>query len=214
MVVFCGERSQRRWLPDPAIRPNSKDIGEKDRHIRVFNHNERGQCKNISTPNDPDNMASSADLQVKSAAHTGFTVASLAAALEFFHGLLGFEILYQREGLEFGEKNSIIGVPGASANIALLSLPGGHQLELLQYTDPAEKNIYQPRPCDVGNAHLALEVCGMRTLIQRAARLDWQPACEEPIEFRRGDGSVWRIAYLKGPDGVTVELMERVGEGE
>ena len=156
-------------------------------------------------------MAQAKDFKVHTAAHTGITVPPLPEALEFWHDLLGLPITYQRSSLRFGDgENNIVGVPGSGANVALLAFPNGHQIEILEYTSPEDRETFAPRPCDVGNVHLAMEVEGSRALIQGAERLGWRPATSEPVRLQRGDASVWDMTYLRSPDGVTVELMERV----
>ena len=146
------------------------------------------------------------DFTINSAAHTGFTVASLAAALKFWHDLLGLPILHRRT-LDLGPGQNPVGVANAKMEVALLSLPGGHQVELLEYTSPEDRTAMKPRPCDVGNVHLALNVRNSATLIAEAKKLGWEPAAEEPVRITRGDGTAWTVCYIRGPDGVTVELM-------
>ena len=146
---------------------------------------------------------------VSGAAHTGFTVTSLSAALTFWHDLLGLPVVHRRK-LDLGPEPNPVGVPYAKMEVALLSLPGGHQVELLEYSSPDDRTAMKPRPCDVGNVHLALNVTNSQGLIAQARHLGWVPAADEPIRVTRGDGTAWSICYLRGPDGATVELLEKV----
>ena len=151
----------------------------------------------------------SANFTIHSAGHTSFTVASLSSALAFWHDLLGLPILYPRH-IELGLEPNSIGIHHAEADIALLSLPGDHQVELLEYTSPNDRAVMKPRPCDVGNVHLALDVTSSDVLIEEVTKLGWIPAVSEPVRMKRGDGSLWSICYIRGPDGMTVELMEEL----
>lgn len=84
-------------------------------------------------------------------------------------------------------------------------------IEFLEYTAPQSRKHYKPRACDVGNVHVALEVKGSKELIEEASKLGWKAANPQgPQEMRRTDGSLWSMIYLFSPDGVTVELMEKL----
>lgn len=145
---------------------------------------------------------------VQSAGHTGFTVSSLSKALTFWHDLLGIPIEYQTTE-DSGPGPNVVGVPNAIINIALLSLSGGHQVELLEYTSPDDRTVYKPRPCDVGNVHLAINVKNCENLMAEAKKIGWNPVADEPIKKKRHDGHMWSLIYLHGPDGETVELLEK-----
>jgi hypothetical protein len=40
----------------------------------------------------------------------------------------------------------------------MVTLPGGHVVELPQHSEPASATAAAQRPCDIGAAHLALQV--------------------------------------------------------
>jgi catechol 2,3-dioxygenase-like lactoylglutathione lyase family enzyme len=149
------------------------------------------------------------DFSVQSANHTGFTVASLDSALAFWHGLLGLPIIGRRQ-LDLGAEPNAVGVANAKMELALLALPGGHNVELLEYTSPDGRNAVQPRPCDVGHIHLAINVKNCAGLITEAKKIGWTPAANEPVQIKRHDGQVWNICYIRSPEGQTVELMEKM----
>ena len=152
---------------------------------------------------------SSNTFSVQSANHTGFTVASLDSALKFWHDLLGLEIIGRRQ-LDLGPEPNVVGVANAKMELALLAIPGGHNVELLQYTSPDGRSAVSPRPCDVGHIHLAINVKNCGGLMAAARDIGWVPASSEPVQIKRHDGQVWNICYIRSPEGQTVELMERM----
>ena len=90
--------------------------------------------------------------------HTGLTVHDLANMLAFFGQVLGAKVGEIRQ-IPVGETlGHITGVQGAQARVCMVTLPGGHVVELLQYSAPASATTVAPRPCDIGAAHLALQV--------------------------------------------------------
>lgn len=90
---------------------------------------------------------SSQNFTINSANHTGITVSSLSESLKFWEGLLGGEVLY-RNHVEMSPNLNVIGVPDAIMDNAMVALPDGSRIELLEYSAPAERNVYKPRGCE------------------------------------------------------------------
>jgi catechol 2,3-dioxygenase-like lactoylglutathione lyase family enzyme len=134
-------------------------------------------------------------------------VASLHEALEFWVNVLGFQHLYtwNFQNTPFIEK--LVGVPEAALSIAMVE-GYGHRIELLEYTAPADHKVIRPRSCDVGSVHLALYVENMDAALARVAEAGWIPVAE-PQSVEDGERKGMRLIYLRGPDGVTIEFMQR-----
>jgi catechol 2,3-dioxygenase-like lactoylglutathione lyase family enzyme len=147
---------------------------------------------------------SSQEITVLKPNHTGFTVSSLAEAIAFWNGVLGLPV---SSPYYFIDKpiSTLVGVPGANVSIAFITLPGGHLVEILEYTDvPQGKNVYRPESCDVGSVHLALDVKGLDEIARRALNIGWRIVGGPVyIDYKR------RAIYLRSiKDGITVELFE------
>jgi catechol 2,3-dioxygenase-like lactoylglutathione lyase family enzyme len=136
--------------------------------------------------------------------HVGITVADLDRSLAFYRDLLGLRVLDLSEGEQVG---SIVGVPGATARIADLDAGGGQLLELLDYGRGVAGG--PPRgPDAAGTVHVSLQVPDLGAALGRLAGAGF-PAMGEPTRLQ--GGGIWqdcRIAYLRDPDGVIVELIE------
>ncbi|MCA1281538.1 VOC family protein [Saccharopolyspora sp. 7B] len=142
---------------------------------------------------------------VTAADHTGITVADLDRSLEFWCGVLGFELA--RRGHLTGEfAAQVTGVPGADIDMAVVVVPG-HRIELLQYNAPADRVRVRSRPCDVGAQHLALQVDDIDALLAAAAESGWEPA-GLPQTMAGGPRAGTRFAYMRDADGTTVELIQ------
>ncbi|KAF2097049.1 Glyoxalase/Bleomycin resistance protein/Dihydroxybiphenyl dioxygenase [Rhizodiscina lignyota] len=147
--------------------------------------------------------------QVLKANHTGLTVSSLSQSLKFWHDLLGFPILYQHTA-SGPLTSAVVGVPNAVINVAMLEVPGGHhRIELEEYTSPSAeaRKTFRSESCDVGNVHVALEVKGLNEMLDRMKDLKWV-SLSEPQLVTKGRYDGWRLVFVRGPDGETVELME------
>src|SRR5437762_12995470 len=104
------------------------------------------------------NMTTTTSLQIAGADHTGITVSNLERSLAFWRDVLGFELSHT--AYQTGElAKEITGVAGAEIKLAVVKSAGGHKIELLEYSAPAErKRGVNLRPCDVGSVHVALIV--------------------------------------------------------
>jgi catechol 2,3-dioxygenase-like lactoylglutathione lyase family enzyme len=134
-------------------------------------------------------------------------VSSLGDALDFWVNALGFQHLYtwKFENAPFIEK--LVGVEGAALIVAMLE-GYGHRIELLEYQAPANRTIFKPRSCDVGSVHIALYIDDMDLALARVADAGWTPVAE-PQTVEGGDRDGMRLIYVRAPDGVTIEFMQK-----
>jgi catechol 2,3-dioxygenase-like lactoylglutathione lyase family enzyme len=139
--------------------------------------------------------------------HTGITVSSLSEALDFWVEVLDFQHLYtwKFENTPFIE--NLVGVEGADLTLAMVE-GYGHRIELLEYQAPADRKIIKPRSCDVGSVHIALYVGDMDVVLARVAGAGRMPV-SEPQTVVGGERAGLRLVYVRGPDGVTLEFLQR-----
>jgi catechol 2,3-dioxygenase-like lactoylglutathione lyase family enzyme len=160
-----------------------------------------------SDPIGPIEITSRSPVAVSSVAHTGITVSSLDRALDFWVNVLGFRHIYtwNFENTPFIEK--IVGVPGAAMSLAMVE-GHGHSIELLEYQAPGDRKVIKPRSCDVGSVHIGLYVEDMDVALARVAEAGWAPVAE-PQTVDDGERKGMRLVYVRGPDGVTIEFMQK-----
>ena len=159
------------------------------------------------TMNNPTGTALQLPVAISSVDHTGITVSSLDEALDFWVNVLGFRRLYTWtfENTPFIEQ--LVGVPGAAMSLAMVE-GYGHKIELLEYHAPADRKLMKPRACDIGSVHVALYVEDMDAALARVAEAAWMPVAE-PQTVEGGERKGMRLIYVRGPDGVTIELMQK-----
>jgi glyoxylase I family protein len=152
-------------------------------------------------------MSRCESFRILAADHTGITVANLDRSLTFWRDVLGFEPSHTAH--QTGEMASkITGVVGAEIKLAVLKVPGGHKIELLEYLAPPDrKKDVDLRPCDVGSVHVALLVDDLECLLERIATSGWK-ASGEPQNLQSGPNSGKRVIYVRDPDGTTIEFMQ------
>jgi len=139
--------------------------------------------------------------------HTSFTVADLSRAISLFCDGLGF-VLTSRAGRDPGSIQTITGVAGADVEIAYLRRPD-HTVELIEYRGPAERTTVEARPCDVGFAHIAFDVTDIDAVIAHLQPFGAVPISPPYVNKVGGPNAGVRVSYMRTPDKVTVELIER-----
>ncbi|HEY6761486.1 MAG TPA: VOC family protein [Baekduia sp.] len=137
--------------------------------------------------------------------HVGIVVDDLAAATAFFVAL-GLEL--RGEGSVEGDMvDRIVGLEGVRSQIAMLQTPDGHsQVELSHFLAPAGPDADRHAPSNTpGLRHLAFEVDDVDAVL---ARLEAHGA--ELVGAVERYGDTYRLCYVRGPEGIIVELAERI----
>jgi catechol 2,3-dioxygenase-like lactoylglutathione lyase family enzyme len=137
--------------------------------------------------------------------HIGITVSDLDAVTVFFEKL-GLEV----EGRTFvdGEFiDTVTGIPDARTEIVMLRLPaGGTGLELSSFVRPDPLPGAPDAPAnETGLRSVAFEVDDLRAAVDQVAA-DGYGLVGGIGEY---EGS-WRMAYVRGPEGIIVSLAQRV----
>jgi catechol 2,3-dioxygenase-like lactoylglutathione lyase family enzyme len=139
--------------------------------------------------------------------HFSFSVSSMEAALDFFRDALGLEA---SPGEEVSAENvrKIVGFPDARLRISMVSIPGGCRIELIQYVSPEGMPV-DSTTCNPGAAHIALQVDDIEKMYKDLSGKGIKFI--NPPEWGPGPGGTGTcgISYLKGPDGITVEIIEK-----
>jgi catechol 2,3-dioxygenase-like lactoylglutathione lyase family enzyme len=138
--------------------------------------------------------------------HVGIVVEDLADAIAFF-AALGLE-LQGETPVEGDWVDRIVGLEGVRAQVAMLQTPDGHgRLELASFHAPSTAGEGQREPANApGIRHVAFAVDGIDAVL---ARLRARGA-ELVGELGRYQ-DVYRLCYVRGPEGIIVELAERIG---
>jgi catechol 2,3-dioxygenase-like lactoylglutathione lyase family enzyme len=138
--------------------------------------------------------------------HVGVTVADLEGAVAFWERLLGTPSR-DRRVLAGPQLGRMVGYPGIRIDSCWIDMPGGVALELLQYLD-RDDPPYDPGTAHPGNVHVCLKVHDMGTAHAHAVACGAVPVSPSPIEVMAGPRAGTHLAYLRGPDGVTIELVQ------
>jgi catechol 2,3-dioxygenase-like lactoylglutathione lyase family enzyme len=138
--------------------------------------------------------------------HVGIVVDDLAAAMAFFVEL-GLE-LEGEATVEGRSVDRIVGLEGVRSDVAMMRTPDGHgRLELITYHTPSGRGGDRHAPANTpGIRHVAFAVDDIDAVL---ASLRIRGA-ELVGEVERYEGS-YRLCYIRGPEGIIVELAEQLG---
>jgi catechol 2,3-dioxygenase-like lactoylglutathione lyase family enzyme len=138
--------------------------------------------------------------------HVGIVVDDLAAATEFFVEL-GLEP--QGEGAGEGRwVDRIVGLEGVRTDFAMMQTPDGTgRLELVKFHSPPHQGHDRHAPANApGIRHITFAVEDLDAVL---ARLQARGA-ELVGEVERYK-DVYRLCYIRGPEGIIIELAEEIG---
>jgi catechol 2,3-dioxygenase-like lactoylglutathione lyase family enzyme len=143
--------------------------------------------------------------QIRGFDHVGITVDDLDTVTAFFAGL-GLEV----EGRMFVEGeflDTVIGIPDARTEIVMLRPPGGGTgVELSSFVRPDhEPGSPAAMANELGLRNVCFEVSDLQATVDGLAA--------DGYELVGGIGqheNIWRMAYVRGPEGIIVSLAERI----
>ena len=138
--------------------------------------------------------------------HVGIVVDDLADAVAFF-ATLGLEL--EGEGTVEGRSvDRVVGLEGVRSDIAMMRTPDGHaRLELCKFHTPSGPGGDARAPANApGIRHVTFEVQGIDDVLDRL--LDH--GAELVGELEQYESS-YRLCYVRGPEGIIIELAEPIG---
>jgi catechol 2,3-dioxygenase-like lactoylglutathione lyase family enzyme len=146
---------------------------------------------------------------IKRMDHVGIVVDDLAAATAFFVAL-GLEL--KGEGpVEGAWVDRVVGIEGVRADIAFLETSDGHgRVELSKFHAPTGP---------AGDPHAPMNAPGIRHITFAVDDID---AAVAGLRARGSElvGTVeryedsYRLCYVRGPEGIIVELTQELGPGD
>ena len=138
--------------------------------------------------------------------HVGITVADLELVTGFFVKL-GLEV-EGRTPIEGDFLDTVCGLQNASTEIVMLRSPeGGTMLELSSFVRPeAVAGSPNAMANELGLRSVAFQVDDLPALIEQLAA-DGYGLIGGMGEYE----GVWRMAYVRGPEGLIVALAQRIG---
>lgn len=144
---------------------------------------------------------------VRSLDHIGINVEDLDAATEFFLDL-GLEI--EGTGTNRGDwVGDIIGLKDVNSDLVFLrTSDGSSKIELVKFHSPVDDQGPEAAGSNrLGIRHLSFLVDDLNALLDKLRSKGFNT-----IGTVHNYENIFRLCYLRGPEGIIVELAERLGE--
>ena len=137
--------------------------------------------------------------------HTGLVVANLELSLSFWRDLLGFKVEKQMD--ETGPHiDAMMGLDDVKVTTVKMSAPDGGMIELLHFKSHPDIPEWLGKPYSTGFTHIAMTVHNLDLVYKKLS--DAGVLFPAPPQYSP-DGAV-KVIYCKGPEGVLLELVERL----
>jgi len=142
---------------------------------------------------------------LKNIRHTGIVVSDAERSIEFYTGLLGFEI--KKDMLESGDYiDNFSALEGAVVRTVKMTLGNGDMVELLCYqTHPEVPDMDRPIT-RIGCSHIAMTVDNLDDTYERLVNAG--VVFNSPPQYSP-DGFA-KVTFCKDPDGSLIELVEEL----
>ena len=139
--------------------------------------------------------------------HVGIIVDDLPAAIEFFVALgLELEGEMTMEGKPVVDR--LLALDGVSTEFAFLRTPDGHgALEVIKFVSPPAEDGAAGAPANaLGLRHVTFAVDDIEATVARLEGLGAE-LLGEVVQYETS----YKLCYLRGPEGIIVELAEKLG---
>ena len=143
-------------------------------------------------------------MTIKRTDHISLNVENLEEAIRFFT-LCGLEVRGRWE-MEGTLLDQLLDLQGAKTECVALGLPGeAIWLELVRFKEPCDSSKKIHPVYANGFRHLCFEVTALDALLERLASHGYQPIGD--VANYEND---YRLCYVRGPEGVIIELAEKI----
>ncbi|WP_123039381.1 VOC family protein [Cohnella candidum] len=144
-------------------------------------------------------------MKIKRMDHVSINVNDLSAAKAFFLDL-GLEVQgeWEAEGEWLGR---IVGLTDAKTSCVALRTPDGQVwIELVKYISPSdEREIQKPLANTLGIRHLAFVVDDIEAIVAELKKKGTE-IFSEIYQYEES----YKLCYVRGPEGIILELAERI----
>ncbi|MGI1805652.1 VOC family protein [Exiguobacterium sp. TDN 0502] len=143
-------------------------------------------------------------MTIKRTDHISLNVVDLEEAVRFFTHC-GLEVRGRWE-IEGTLLDQLLDLQGAKTECVALGVPGeAVWLELVRFQEPHDPSKKMHPVYANGLRHVCFEVTALEVLVNRLANMGYQPI-GSIADYERD----YRLCYVQGPEGVIVELAEKI----
>ena len=139
--------------------------------------------------------------------HPVVAVRNLDEALLFWRDALGLRVAFD----EYHDPEAIASLFGYEQPIVhsvVVSCPDASEIELVEFENPRGLPAERRNAGDIGLFSINLRVTGVEALVERMLTGGYELTSDGVVDQVLPDGGVIKVAVVRGPDEVTVILVE------
>jgi catechol 2,3-dioxygenase-like lactoylglutathione lyase family enzyme len=144
-------------------------------------------------------------MKIKHIDHIGINVENLESAKVFFTDL-GFTVMGEAT-MQGDLVERVIGLKDVRDDLVMLQAPDGQlNIELIKFHSPVDpEGVRIPAANTLGMRHLAFQVDNLEEIVIPLK----QKGYELMGEIQNYE-DIWKLCYVRGPEGLIVELAEQI----
>lgn len=138
--------------------------------------------------------------------HPVISVSDMDVALRFYRDVLGLRVTFD-DHHDPRAISRLFGLAEPRVRSVIVECSDASEVELVEFQRPRGKSVVDRQMPDAGLAALNLRVTGMAALVDRIVAGGFAMG-SEIVEQTLPDGAILNVAVCRGPDGVTLILVE------
>jgi catechol 2,3-dioxygenase-like lactoylglutathione lyase family enzyme len=146
-------------------------------------------------------------MKIRHVDHVGINVENLETAKVFFTDL-GFSVMGEQK-MQGKLLDEVTGLKDAKTEFVMLQAPDGQIcLEIIKYLQPVDPEGIRPASANkLGMQHIALQVDDLDSIVKTL-----QQKGHSLVGSVQNYENIWKLCYVHGPEGIILELAERIGK--
>jgi catechol 2,3-dioxygenase-like lactoylglutathione lyase family enzyme len=146
-------------------------------------------------------------MKIRHVDHVGINVLDLKAAKKFFTDL-GFTVMGEAK-MQGKLLDEVTGLKNAKTELVMLQAPDSQLcIEVVKYHQPVDSEGIRPRgPNALGMQHISFQVDDLEGIVKSL-----QQKGHKLVGSVQNYENIWKLCYVRGPEGIIVELAEKLGK--
>jgi len=135
--------------------------------------------------------------------HVGIVVKDLAKTTDFWTNLIGFKLHIDAKEVS-PYIDELLGIANPELRTVKLIDENGFIIELLEFANYPAKDNWKGNLATTGLTHLALTVSNLEALVTKLNENGY----DFISEIKKSPNGAVKVVFLKGPEGLMLELVE------
>ena len=137
--------------------------------------------------------------------HVGIVVKDIAKTTNFWTNLIGFKLHIDAKEVS-PYIDELLGIANPELRTVKLIDQNGFIIELLEFANYPAKDNWEGNLATTGLTHIALTVSDLESLTTKLKEFDYKFISE----IKKSPNGAVKVVFVKGPEGLMLELVEQL----